>query len=166
MRFKIADETELDYAASVYNLSGYHYDSDANLKGGDHLINDTRGYSAIVQPLAKTLKDVRLNQSVESITEGNGKYVTVKTRAGLVIEADYVIIAASLGTLKRNLITFTPGLPVDLNLAIKNMGCDVSDKVVMHFPPNSSHTWGGAKRDVFYHIAEESDGHTAGQVKK
>lgn len=97
MRFKIADEIELDYAASVYNLSGYHWDSDAFLYGGDHLINDTRGYSGIVQPLAHALHDVRLNQSVDSITEGDGKYVVVKTRAGLTIEADYVVVAASLG---------------------------------------------------------------------
>ena len=51
--------------------------------GGDHLINDTRGYSAIVQPLSKSLQDVRLNQAVASIVEGDGKYVTVTTQASV-----------------------------------------------------------------------------------
>jgi hypothetical protein len=52
-------QVELDYGASIYNLSGYHYDSDANLLGGDHLINDTRGYSGIVHPVSATIKDIR-----------------------------------------------------------------------------------------------------------
>lgn len=89
-------------------------------------------------------------------------FVSLLFRIGTVYAFGFGFYCGHAGTLKRNLITFSPGLPDKLDHAIKHMGCDVSDKVVMHFPPNSSHTWGGSKRDVFYHIAEETDGHVGG----
>jgi monoamine oxidase len=129
MRFKICDEVELDYAASIYNLSGWNYDSDANLKGGDVLINDTRGYSAIVLPTAATLHDVRMNQTVSRIDYSADKGVVVHIVGKEKIDADYVILTASLGTLKRQLVQFTPSLPKPISTAITKLGCDVSDKV-------------------------------------
>lgn len=75
------------------------------------------------------------------------------------IEAEYVIVAASLGTLKRNLFTFAPALPSALQTAIKRLGCDVSDKVVMEFPVGSAASWGGPKLEAFYHIGDEPDHH-------
>ena len=59
---------------------------------------------------------------------GKGEHVEVYTNNGT-IEAEFVIVAASLGTLKRKSFTFFPELPVALQTAITRLGCDVSDKV-------------------------------------
>jgi len=160
MKFKICDDVELDVAASIKNLSGWNWDADDNLLGGDVIISDDRGYAGIVDPLGATLKDLRLNHVVKNITYGSGKgeHVEVFTNNGT-IEAEYVIVAASLGTLKRNLFTFAPALPSALQTAIKRLGCDVSDKVVMEFPVGSAASWGGPKLEAFYHIGDEPDHH-------
>lgn len=66
-------DVELDVAASIKNLSGWNWDADENLLGGDVIISDDRGYAGIVDPLGATLKDLRLNHVVKNITYGSGK---------------------------------------------------------------------------------------------
>ncbi len=51
----------------MYNMSGWYYDEDDYLKGGDVLISDENGYAGIVGPVAKDVKDVRMNTTVTAI---------------------------------------------------------------------------------------------------
>ena len=136
---RVCDEVELDYAASVYNLSGWWYDDDDYLKGGDVLINDTRGYAAIVDAVRASWQGqvrVLLGVAASNVTYSQTG-VSVQTDTHGLLEADYVVVASSLGTLKRGLLKFSPALPTRLDKAIKRLGCDVSDKVVSVFPPGS-----------------------------
>lgn len=158
MRFKVCDEIELDIAASVYNASGYWYDADANLPGGDVLIVDPRGFAGLVEAIAAGLKDVSLNTSVTKVDYSSSNGVSVHTSAGI-INADYVVMTASLGVLKTDIISFVPALPTKIEHAIKSLGCDVSDKVVLEFPQGSAQHWGGADKDVFYIMNKETAHH-------
>lgn len=157
LSFKYCDEIELDYSAGVYNLSGWNFDNDDFMKGGDVLINDARGFGAIIEPVASDLQDVRLNVTVQAI-DYSGSAVSVTTSAGE-MHADFVIVTSSLGVLKRGAIEFSPSLPSKLRKAIDRLGCDVSDKVALEFPEGSSAHWGGGQTEVFYHLGEESKHH-------
>jgi len=156
--FKYCDEIELDYATSVYNLSGWNFDDDDFLLGGDVLINDPKGFGAIVEPVASTLKDVRLNTIVDTIHYSDSSQVSVSTSAGA-MQADFVVITSSLGVLQRGAIEFAPSLPNKLSKAIHGLGCDVSDKVALEFPEGSSAHWGGKTNEVFYNLRNESKHH-------
>lgn len=156
--FKYCDEIELDYATSVYNLSGWNFDDDDFLLGGDVLINDAKGFGAIVEPIASDLQDVRLNIAVQAIDYSDSAQVSVATSAGE-MHADFVVVTSSLGVLKTGAIEFSPSLPSKLEKAIDRLGCDVSDKVALEFPAGSAEHWGGSQTEVFYHIGEESKHH-------
>lgn len=156
--FKYCDEIELDYSTSVYNLSGWHFDEDDFMAGGDVLINDANGFGAIIEPIAADLKDLRLNVAVESIDYSGSTGVSLTTSAG-VMNADFVVVTSSLGVLQKGVIDFSPSLPSKLSTAIHRLGCDVSDKVALEFPDGSSQHWGGAEHEVFYHLGNERTQH-------
>lgn len=156
--FKYCDEIELDYSTSVYNLSGWNFDEDDYMVGGDVLITDAKGFGAIVEPVAADLKDVRLNVAVEAIDYSGSTGVSLTTSAG-VMNADFVVVTSSLGVLQKGVIEFSPSLPSKLSTAIHRLGCDVSDKVALEFPEGSSTHWGGSAHEVFYHLGEESKHH-------
>lgn len=122
------------------------------------LITDTRGFAGLVEPIADGLKDVRLNTPVSKIDYSGSSGVEVHTSTG-VLQADYVVVTTSLGVLKTDLLRFKPSLPSKIDKAIQNLGCDVSDKVVLEFPEGSATHWGGADKDVFYIMGKETKHH-------
>ncbi len=91
----------------------------------------TNGYDALPAYLADGL-DIRLNQQVQTID-----YTTspVKiTTQNSTLEANYVVVTASLGVLKSNSIQFLPQLPWRKQRAIERMGMGTINKLAMRFP--------------------------------
>jgi polyamine oxidase len=121
-------------------------------------INDTRGFAGLIEPIAAGLKDIRFHTIVSEVDYSGKNGITVHTSAG-VLDADYVVMTASLGVLKTDLISFTPALPSKTQKAIKHLGCDVADFVVLEFPEGSAEHWGGAEKDVFYIMGKETAHH-------
>lgn len=67
-------------------------------------------------------------------------------------KAAAVLVTASLGVLKRNVISFNPPLPERKQGAISRMGFGVLNKVVLLFP---NRFW-SADRDMFGHVADST----------
>lgn len=91
----------------------------------------TNGYEALPDYLAQDL-DIRLNQQVQSIDYTTGP-VKITTQDA-VLEANYVVVTASLGVLKSNSINFLPQLPWRKQRAIERMGMGTINKIAMRFP--------------------------------
>jgi protoporphyrinogen oxidase len=98
------------------------------------------GYGQLANGLASTPTslDIRYNQSVQQITYSHGNRrtpeldeppVTVICDSGEIVQADAVVVTASLGVLKSGMITFDPELPVRKTDAISRLGFGLLNKV-------------------------------------
>lgn len=122
-------ETELEYAGSSSQLSSYWWDNMSGYSGDDVILPD--GYIALVNSLAAGV-NVQLNQIVNKIAY-TSTGVTVSTNRGN-FTADRVIVTVPLGVLKKNLISFSPALPVAKLNAIAKLGMGTLGKVFLRFP--------------------------------
>lgn len=117
MTFDLGD---LDKISSLLYNEGEEY-------GGLEKIS-TNGYDLIPQYLAKGL-DIELNQRVSKI-DYSGNKIKV-SHQGSVSEADYVLVTAPLGVLKKNKIEFVPALPAAKQTAIEKVGMNCVNKFLL-----------------------------------
>jgi monoamine oxidase len=90
---------------------------------------------------------VRLNTKVTSV-DSSGSKVIVTVDDGTQIETDKVIVTVPISILKKNTISFSPGLPSEMISSMAKIGMDHSIRVVIDFKKNfwgesSRFTWGG-----------------------
>ena len=120
---------ELDYAASLDQLSFFYSGSDNGFDGDEALFPG--GYDQVIDLLAIDL-DIRLNQVVRSVEySSNGVRVTTDTD---IFEADGVVITLPLGVLKSGNVQFSPPLPEWKQKAINNLGMGRLNKIALQFP--------------------------------
>ena len=90
------------------------------------------GYDQIAYYFEKELHNkIILNSPIEHI---NYEQDTIKVFCGSEIyEANAVIVTASLGVLKKEVIKFTPELPIEKKQSIKKLGWGTLNKVMLKF---------------------------------
>ncbi|VFQ92695.1 unnamed protein product [Cuscuta campestris] len=117
------------FAADADTISLKCWDKEELLPGGHGLM--VRGYRPVINTLAKGL-DIRLGHRVEKVVRRyNGVKVTVED--GRTFLADAAVVAVPLGVLKLNRITFEPKLPDWKEVAIKELGIGIENKIALHF---------------------------------
>lgn len=145
VRWQIAADMEIEYAADLADISLKYYDEDEAFDGDDVLFPN--GYSAITDFLAAGL-DVRTNHMVTKI-ETTGDLARVFTNRGR-FEADRVVVTLPLGVLKTGQVQFNPPLPAAKRSAIGRLGMGTMNKIVMVFSEAfwpEVHRLGGLKDD-------------------
>ncbi len=115
-RLRVDFETE--YGTSLSKLSVFQYDEDKGFSGGDFWVQPS--YRILIDTLAKGLKIVP-NSPVTRI-EQVSNYTRVITQNNTVYESDVVVVTASLGVLKSNIMMFSPELSPEKKSAIQKLG--------------------------------------------
>lgn len=90
---------------------------------------------------------VQLNTQVTSI-DASGEKIVITDVNGVQLEANKVIVTVPLSILKKNVISFTPGLPEVMTASMAKLGMDHSIRVLIDFKKNfwgasMAHLWGG-----------------------
>jgi len=90
---------------------------------------------------------VQLNTQVTAI-DATGEKIIITDANGGQIEATKVIVTVPLSILKKNVISFNPGLPSAMTSSMSRIGMDHSIRVVMDFKKNfwgasTGFLWGG-----------------------
>lgn len=106
--FELGDTA--DKASFAYNITG-EYTQD-HFGETDYLISDKRGFSSVIDHMAKGLKEnsIKTGQIVNTINTINSS-VQITTIAGQVFRGRDVLVTASIGVLQSGLIKFEPELP-------------------------------------------------------
>lgn len=114
---------EFDIGGDITELSGKDFYDDEDFGGQDLIV--ANGYHRLVDQLAEGL-DVRLNQVVTAVrhTENGVEIETEKD----IFSAERVVVAAPLGVLKAETISFEPPLPDYLEEAINGLGVGLVNK--------------------------------------
>ncbi|KAF5189575.1 Polyamine oxidase protein [Thalictrum thalictroides] len=110
----------------------------------EFLVADKRGYEFLLYKMAQTFlhfasedkiidSRLELNKVVKEI-KYSGNDVTVRTEDGCNYVADHMILSASIGVLKSDLITFQPPLPKWKTEAIMKCDVIVYTKIFLKFP--------------------------------
>lgn len=129
LRHAITLLIEGDYGAGIEQLSLLEFDQDLDLAGDDLIL--PQGYDQIIKNLGEKLQ-IAYEKVVTDISYNN-QGVTVQTKDG-VYKADYAICTVPLGVLKRDLIKFSPNLPLPKQQAIQKLGMGITDKIYLKFP--------------------------------
>ena len=100
---------------------------------------DQRGYNTFIKGEASTFLEendprLLLNTIVTDITYSEHG-VTVYTRDGMCIDADYAIITFSIGVLQSDAVKFHPELPEWKRTGIESMTMATYTKIFLQFPP-------------------------------
>jgi polyamine oxidase len=106
--FELGDSA--DKASFAHNIKG-EYTQD-HFGETDYLISDKRGFSSVIDHMAKGLKEncIKTSQIVTTINTSNSS-VHVTTTTGQVFRSKDVLVTASIGVLQSGLIKFEPELP-------------------------------------------------------
>ena len=91
---------------------------------------------------------VQLNTQVTSI-DATGEKIIITDANGGQLEANKVIVTVPLAILKKNVISFSPGLPGAMTTSMAKLGMDHSIRVLIDFKKNfwgdsMAHLWGGS----------------------
>jgi len=114
--YQLSAFLEFDTGADISKLSSLDFFDDQAFPGKDVIL--ANGYDTIAEHLRQGI-DVRLNTRVEGIDYSDEK-INIATN-GASFEADFLIIAAPLGVLKRGAIAFSPSLPPAKHQAISKL---------------------------------------------
>lgn len=109
-------------AKNLFDVTSIHY-------GEEHVFHKT-GYTTLISYLARTVKDIRLEQIVTKITYGDD-LAEVQTADGKKYLAKFVLLTVPLGILKARSIEFSPALPSWKLDAIDRLGFGILDKAVL-----------------------------------
>ena len=119
----------LSEGIEVSEVTLRYYEDDAPFGGGDYLLR--QGYERVVEVLADGV-DVRTRSAVKKVEWGEWG-VRVRLEGGEVWEAEYGVVTASLGVLKRGEVEFVPALEGEKQQAIEGLGMGLLNKVVVEF---------------------------------
>ncbi|KAK1621999.1 amine oxidase [Colletotrichum phormii] len=104
----------------------------------NNLVHDARGFGTFFREEAKLFLDestqLRLGTVVQNITYSVDN-VTVHNEDGTCIVADHAICTFSLGVLQKEVVNFSPELPLWKRTAIQSMTMGTYTKIFMQFKP-------------------------------
>ena len=128
------DQGSQEWLIVNYNTTFYTY-SEAN-----NFVFDQRGFNAFIKGQASTFlkkNDSRLllNTIVTNISYTDDG-VTVYTRDGSCIQAEYAICTFSLGVLQNDAVSFSPALPSWKQMGIETFSMGTYTKIFLQFPPD------------------------------
>lgn len=130
--FVYTPEESSEIFTSVAENATFNYFSLDN-----HFVYDQRGFATIIREQAKTFLSendprLRLNTEVTGVDYTKDS-VTVHTKDGSCIHADYAILTFSLGVLQRGGLQFNPPLPDWKSAAISSFDIGTYTKIFMQF---------------------------------
>ncbi|KAK2751142.1 hypothetical protein FQN57_000217 [Myotisia sp. PD_48] len=130
--YMFTPEESSDVFTSVVDNATFKYLSDES-----RFIHDQRGFSTIVKNEAGTFlkpNDPRLHlRTIVSGINYTDHGVTISTRNGTCIDAEYTIMTFSLGVLQRDIIEFYPEFPSWKKIAIANFEFGTYTKIFLQF---------------------------------
>ncbi|CAI5756240.1 unnamed protein product [Candida verbasci] len=90
---------------------------------------------------------IRLNDPVTSSKRGikDGKRCSIKTKSGLVVNCDYLIVTVPLSKLQDDSINWSPPLPSNISTALNSIHFGALGKVIFEF----QNIWWDNKQDRF-----------------
>lgn len=130
--FAFTPDASSEIFTSVAENATFNYFSPDN-----NFVYDQRGFATIIREQAKTFLTendprLRLNTEVTGV-DYNKDSVTVHTKDGSCIDADYAIMTFSLGVLQRGGLQFNPPLPDWKSAAISSFEIGTYTKIFMQF---------------------------------
>jgi len=120
----------MEYGTSSRRVSLEYFEEEAEMHG-DYVVFPS-GFSQIIDGLAKDL-DIRLSTPIKNIDYSGDEGVIVTTDKDESFYAKQVIITASIGVLKSNIIDFNPPLPKHKTDALSRLDMAVNDKIILTF---------------------------------
>ncbi|KAF3490815.1 polyamine oxidase [Arthroderma uncinatum] len=154
------EENSAVFSSVADNATFAHF-SDDNL-----FVYDQRGYSTIIRGEAATFltpNDPRLLlNTIVTAVNYTDESVTVSTKDGTCIEADYVISTFSLGVLQRDVVEFYPPFPSWKKSAIASFEIGTYTKIFLQFEkafwPNSQYLlWADPRERGYYPLFQPLD---------
>lgn len=133
LRWRWAQETEMDYAARLEDLSFTRWDDDADLDEPDCLW--PKGFGVFPKWLAEGIS-VKLHTRVVEVVEqadGVAVHCAGADRETWIERADAVVVTLPLGVLKAGSVRFTPPLSEEKQEAIQKIGVGLLNKVCLRF---------------------------------
>ena len=124
----LAQDASLEESGPVAAISAFATDQGVDAPGGDFRLRD--GYSQLAGQLGKAASTL-LATPVEAV-DWSQTPLRVTTARG-VIEADRVLVTASVAVLKAGLIEFTPPLPDDKQAALEGLGMGPIVKILVRY---------------------------------
>jgi polyamine oxidase len=129
LHYWIYSEIEVEYGSGSSFLSKRLFDFSQNLKGQDQYFPE--GFLRIFDRMISKI-DIRLNHVVNNVTQV-GRRVYVTTTNGTVFQADFAIITAPLGVLKKGSIHISPRIPAAKVRALEAMQAGSLEKILVEF---------------------------------
>ncbi|KAI4179106.1 MAG: hypothetical protein LQ348_005463, partial [Seirophora lacunosa] len=128
------EQSSHEFAIVNYNTTFYQYSDENNF------VYDQRGFNAFIKGEASTFltdDDPRLllNTVVTNISYDHAS-VTINSKNGSCIKADYAICTFSLGVLQSDTVAFEPELPDWKRLGIETFSMGTYTKIFLQFPPD------------------------------
>lgn len=120
----------MEYGTSSRRVSLEYFEEEDEMDG-DYVVFPS-GFSQIIDGLAKDL-DIRLSTPIKNIDYSGKKGVIVTTNNDESFYAKQVIVTASIGVLKSNIIDFNPPLPKPKTDALSRLEMAVNDKIILTF---------------------------------
>ena len=124
----------LEYAcgSSLANVSALNWDQNEKYPQfqGDHTIV-TYGFSDVLERLARPL-DIRYKSPVKSIRHLEEK-IEIEKVDGEKVTADRCVVTVPLALLKKNCISFSPGLSEAKRDAIARLGAGLIEKILLRY---------------------------------
>ncbi|MDX1667234.1 MAG: FAD-dependent oxidoreductase [Saprospiraceae bacterium] len=112
-KYMLSAYLEFDTGGDIARLSSRYFYDDEAFSGSDLIV--TNGYDRITDGLSAGL-DIQLNTRVTAVDYSDSE-VVVKTDTGS-LSADYAVVCVPLGVLKKEILSFTPALPLSKRNAI------------------------------------------------
>ncbi|KAL9050875.1 MAG: hypothetical protein Q9206_004919 [Seirophora lacunosa] len=130
----LQEQSSHEFAIVNYNTTFYQYSDENNF------VYDQRGFNAFIKGEASTFltdDDPRLllNTVVTNISYDHAS-VTINSKNGSCIKADYAICTFSLGVLQSDTVAFEPELPDWKRLGIETFSMGTYTKIFLQFPPD------------------------------
>ena len=128
---------EQEYASSMGKLSANLYDEDLDF-GSSPDAMFPGGLSGLVQKIISTSSiNILYNQVVSSIDYlSSAGQVAVRTKAGSLYSARWVICTLPLGVMQANLVSFNPLLPSSMTTALYQLNMGALERIVLVFQNN------------------------------
>jgi len=120
----------MDYGTSSRKVSLKYFEEEEEY-GGDYVVFPS-GFSQIIEGLSIDV-DIRLSTPVKNI-DYSGDGVIVTTSENETFYGNQVIVTASIGVLKSDIIGFDPALPKQKTMALSRLDMAVNDKIILTFP--------------------------------
>jgi len=124
---------EYSCGSSLDDLSLLHWDQDEyedTTFYGDHVVIE-EGYTRLLEYMAADL-EIRFNHEVCKVTWGDQR-VIVETMMGPEFEADFCICTLPLGVLQKQVVEFSPELPLTKTNALERLGFGNVNKTILTF---------------------------------